>query len=39
MVNPFADIVQISAVSGEGLGAWYAWIDAQRKSARGQALA
>jgi hydrogenase nickel incorporation protein HypB len=39
MVNPFADILQISATSGEGLAAWYAWIDAQLKSAREQALA
>jgi hydrogenase nickel incorporation protein HypB len=39
MVNPFADILQISATSGEGMEAWYAWIAAQRKSAQEQAFA
>ena len=37
MVNPFAEILQISATTGEGLEPWYAWITAQRKLAQGQA--
>jgi hydrogenase nickel incorporation protein HypB len=28
MVNPFVDILQVSAMSGEGLERWYTWIAA-----------
>jgi hydrogenase nickel incorporation protein HypB len=39
MVNPFAEILQISVTSGAGLEQWYAWIAAQRKSAQERAFA
>ncbi len=38
-VNPFAEILQISATTGEGLEQWYAWIAAAWKSVREQAFA
>ena len=38
MVNPFAEILQVSATSGEGLERWYAWIASERKAASDQAL-
>jgi hydrogenase nickel incorporation protein HypB len=39
MVNPFAEILQISVTSGAGLDQWYAWIAAQKKSAQERAFA
>ncbi|MBI4967627.1 MAG: hydrogenase nickel incorporation protein HypB [Rhodospirillales bacterium] len=33
-VNPEIGIIQLSAVTGEGLAAWYDWIDANRTLAR-----
>jgi hydrogenase nickel incorporation protein HypB len=30
-VNPRADVIRVSTRSGEGLDAWYAWIDARRR--------
>jgi hydrogenase nickel incorporation protein HypB len=39
MVNPFAEILQISATSGERLDQWYAWIAAQRKTAQAHVFA
>lgn len=39
MVNPDAEVMQVSATTGEGLPQWYAWIAAQRKAVREQAFA
>jgi hydrogenase nickel incorporation protein HypB len=33
-VNPGAEIIQLSATSGEGLDRWYGWIAAESRSAR-----
>lgn len=33
-VNPGAEIIQLSATSGEGLDRWYSWIGAESRSAR-----
>jgi hydrogenase nickel incorporation protein HypB len=33
-VNPGAEIIQLSATSGEGLDRWYAWIAAESRSVR-----
>lgn len=33
-VNPGAEIIQLSATSGEGLDRWYRWIGAESRSAR-----
>ena len=38
-VNPFADIIQVSATTGAGLDGWYAWIAAQHKAAVDHAFA
>lgn len=37
-VNPQANILQLSASTGEGMGAWYEWLRAQNQLAREQAL-
>ena len=34
MVNPQIQIFQLSAKSGEGLAAWYAWIRSQAQLAK-----
>ena len=36
-VNPNIDVLQLSATSGAGLDAWYAWLDAARLHARKEA--
>jgi hydrogenase nickel incorporation protein HypB len=33
-INPGAEIIQLSATSGEGLDRWYRWIAAESRSAR-----
>lgn len=38
LVNPSAEILRVSATSGEGLERWHAWIAAQRQSVREQGL-
>jgi len=37
-VNPDIEVIQVSARSGAGLDAWYAWIRAEAASAREHAL-
>jgi len=29
-INPRADVLRLSTRTGEGLDAWYAWLDARR---------
>jgi hydrogenase nickel incorporation protein HypB len=31
-VNPRAEVLRVSTRTGEGLEAWYAWIDARRSA-------
>jgi hydrogenase nickel incorporation protein HypB len=38
-VNPGAEVLQVSATSGEGLEQWYAWIAAHKQSAQDEAFA
>lgn len=37
-VNPEAEILQLSATSGEGMDQWYRWLSTQSQSSREQAL-
>lgn len=39
IVNPAAEVIQVSATTGEGLDAWYAWIDVASDEARRQVFA
>jgi hydrogenase nickel incorporation protein HypB len=34
-VNRSADIIRVSARTGEGMAAWHAWIDARRREVLG----
>ncbi len=38
-VNPSAQILQLSAINGEGMNAWYEWIERQAAAAREQSFA